>query len=109
MPRSVVHLLLSLVLLVSQQMALAHGLSHLRGAPQHPPTLQASDGPDAPALNEFCVECAADAQLDLALPLPDYRFDLPEPTAAAPHPHRPEDVRAQMRRQYQPRAPPRAI
>ena len=109
MPRSVLHLLLSLVLLVAQQMALAHGLSHLRGAHQHPSTLQANDRPDAPALNEFCVECAADAQLDLALPLPSVRFDLPEPLASVRVTHSRADVRAQARRQYQPRGPPRAI
>jgi hypothetical protein len=50
-------------------MALAHGLSHRHGTQQRQ-TAQLSGGqPDAPALQEFCAECAADAQLDAALPL----------------------------------------
>jgi len=109
MPRSVLHFLLSLVLLVSQQMALAHGLSHVRTAPRHAATLQAGDRQDAPALGDFCVQCAADAQLDLALPLPDVRFQLPAHVASAGAVPGNDGMRAQTWRQYQPRGPPRAI
>ena len=87
MSRSVLHFLLSLVLLVSQQMALAHGLSHWDEARQHAHALQsgpapgASDGPDTTELHDFCAECAFDTQLDVALPLPSHALPLPAPVA----------------------------
>lgn len=125
MPRSVIHLLLSLLLLVSQQMVLAHGLSHYGGLRQHLEQPTGANGawhgqgrqdmrerpgdPEAPALHEFCVECAADAQLDLALPLPDHAFFLPQAGAAIRAARIGEGVRAPAIRLFQPRAPPQAI
>jgi hypothetical protein len=124
MPRSIVHLLLSLLLLVSQQLALAHGLSHLdllrqQGSAQQvegiadgargPQRQDVQGDPDTPALHEFCAECAADSQLDVALPLPDHAFLAPQ-TVAAPRAARcSEGVRPQVIRPFQPRGPPRAI
>lgn len=112
MSRSVLHFALSLVLLVSQQMAFAHGWTHWDAArqgalSQHAGQPQATDGQDAPALLEFCLECAADAQLDLALPAPDHALRMPESVAAAVAIYHADSVLPQPIRPFQPRAPPR--
>ena len=108
MPRSILHCLLSLLLLISQQMALAHGLSHWHGTQQHQGVQQAGGQPDAPALQEFCAECAADAQLDVALPLPHYIGHVPHTAVASPLALAAERVRAQPIHASYPRGPPRA-
>ncbi len=118
MSRSIVHFLLSLMLLVSQQLALAHGLSHVDQLRRQAATVdggahgqQRQDlqgDPDTPALHEFCAECAADAQLDVALPLPDHAFLAPHSVAAMVAARCGEGVRPQPVRPFQPRAPPRA-
>lgn len=108
------HFLLSLVLLVSQQMALAHGLSHWDNLGQHAHAAQsgqglgASDGPDTPALDDFCAECAFDAQLDFALPLPSHALPLPASVAVVGPQYGVEGVRQAPLQPYQSRAPPRA-
>ena len=108
MPRPFLHFLLSLLLLVSQQMAFAHGLSHWHGAQQRQVVQQAGGQQDAPALQAFCAECAADAQLDIALPLPTYLRPVLQ-LAAAARPWRCTDaVRAQPVQACFPRGPPRA-
>lgn len=108
MPPSLLHFLLSLLLLVSQQMALAHGLSHWHGTQQHQAAQVAGGQPDAPALQEFCAECAADAQLDTALPLPEHVRHMPQSAAAGRSAHCTEAVRARPVRACLPRGPPRA-
>lgn len=114
MSRPILHFLLSLVLLVSQQMALAHGWSHWNAGHQGAPTWQdgqphaASDQPDSPALHEFCAECAAGAQLDFALPLPAYALSLPKVVDSIRVAPFTQGVQRQPARPYQPRAPPRA-
>jgi hypothetical protein len=108
MPRSILHCLLSLLLLVSQQMALAHGLSHWHGTQQRHGVQQAGGQPDAPALQEFCAECAAGAQLDVALPLPQYIGHLPQAAMAGPLALGTECARVQPVRACLPRGPPRA-
>lgn len=114
MSRYVLHLLLSLLLLVSQQMALAHGLSHWDDARQHAHAVQsgqgpgASDGPDTAALHDFCAECAFDAQLDVALPLPHHALPLPASVAVIGTLQGVEGVLSAPLLPYQSRAPPRA-
>ncbi|MBD8655809.1 hypothetical protein IFT68_09250 [Oxalobacteraceae sp. CFBP 13730] len=108
MPRSILHCLLSLLLLVSQQMALAHGLSHWHPAQQRQSMQQAGGQPDSPALQEFCAECAADAQLDVALPLPQYIAHVPQTAVASPLALGADRVRAQPIHASYPRGPPRA-
>lgn len=114
MSRPILHLLLSLVLLVSQQMALAHGWSHWNEEHQGAPTWQdgqphaASDRPDSPALHGFCAECAADAQLDFALPLPAYALSVPKVVDSVRVAPFTLGVQPPQARPYQPRAPPRA-
>lgn len=108
MPRSILHCLLSLLLLVSQQMALAHGLSHWHSAQQRHVMQQAGGQPDAPALQEFCAECAADAQLDVGLPLPQYLGHVPQTAVPGPLALGADLVRAQLVRACLPRGPPRA-
>jgi hypothetical protein len=72
MPRSLVHLLLSLLLLVSQQLSLGHGYTHWS---EFRETLAQSledgqrDGkPLKPGLHDLCGQCAASAQVAFALP-----------------------------------------
>lgn len=108
MPRSLLHFLLSLLLLVSQQMALAHGLSHWHGAQQRQVVQQAGGQPDAPALQEFCAGCAADAQLDAVLPLPEYVCPVPQVAATGRPARCTETVRARPVHARLPRGPPRA-
>jgi hypothetical protein len=108
MPPSLLHFLLSLLLLVSQQMALAHGLSHWHSAQQRQVVQQAGGQPDAPALQEFCSECAADAQLDVALPLPEYVPPVPQSAAIGRAVRCTAAVRAQPVNACFPRGPPRA-
>jgi len=83
MSRSVVHVLLSLLLLVSQQMSVLHGFSHwneFRHALERHTLVQQSaepspDGkPAKPGLHEFCAQCATVAQLAFALPAMAYLF-----------------------------------
>lgn len=122
MPRSIVHLLLSLLLLVSQQLALAHAVSHLDGLRQqgaaqaaagggaHGPQRQDVQGdPDTPALHEFCAECAADAQFDVALPLPEHAFPALQAVAATAAARCSNGVRPRAIRPFQPRGPPSSI
>jgi hypothetical protein len=89
-------------------MALAHGLSHWHGTQQHQGMQQAGGQPDAPALQEFCAECAAGAQLDVALPLPQYIGHLPQAAMAGPLALGTECPRVQPARACLPRGPPRA-
>jgi hypothetical protein len=78
MPRSLVHLLLSLLLLVSQQLSVGHGYTHWS---EFRETLaqSASDGqrdgkPQKPGLHDLCGQCAASAQVAFALPTGIRRF-----------------------------------
>lgn len=92
MPRSLVHVLLSLLLLVSQQLSLGHGYTHwneVRDAlaqaatpagAQSVPTLappaeeDGSGKPQKPGLRDLCGQCAASAQVAFALPASIRRF-----------------------------------
>ena len=72
MSRSLVHVLLSLLLLVSQQLSLGHAYSHWTDV-REPQTRQLDDDgnggkPAKPGLHEQCGQCAASAQVAFALP-----------------------------------------
>ena len=74
MRRCLVHVLLSLVLLVSQQMAFAHAMSHWTGklGTTHPAAalIQPDDGYDlssSVAQDQSCSQCLAFAQMALAI------------------------------------------
>jgi multidrug transporter EmrE-like cation transporter len=71
MSRSLVHVLLSLLLLVSQQLSLGHAYSHwtdVRESPTQQAESDTSDKPSKPGLHEQCGQCAASAQVAFALP-----------------------------------------
>ncbi|GGY45329.1 hypothetical protein [Pseudoduganella albidiflava] len=105
-PRVIVQLLLSLLLLVSQQLALAHGYTHVqRSATEQ---LRDQDGAPPAATDHLCAQCLSADQLAHAFGVPTYHFkvagsgylSLEEPSA---RPASSKTVRA-----FQPRAPPRA-
>jgi len=105
--RVLVQLLLSLLLLVSQQLALAHGYTHV----QRTVTEQLGDkdnGAPPTAADHLCAQCLSADQLAYALGVPTYHFKvagcgyLPLAEASA----QPASVKAV--RAFQPRAPPRA-
>jgi hypothetical protein len=68
--------LLSLLLLLTQQLSLLHGVTHTTGTAQPPvrALVAQADGDSAagklpkPALHDWCAQCAFSAQLAFALP-----------------------------------------
>jgi len=87
MPRSLVHVLLSLLLLLSQQAAVLHvtgdwgraganALAHVQGQAQLKSQNQGAQSPALPAaaLDDACALCMDSAQLAFALPLPALAF-----------------------------------
>ncbi len=112
MPRSLVHLLLSLLLLVSQQLSVGHGYTHWS---EFRETLaqSADDGqrdgkPQKPGLHDLCGQCAASAQVAFALPTTVRRFIPAELAYAAPSLPPTAGVCLQTECAFQPRGPPRA-
>ena len=109
MSRSFVHVLLSLLLLLTQQMSLQHAATHLAEAGSPRAAAQVERGADGkPALRDLCALCLDGAQLAFAAPPPAHVFvplaladDSPaEPVRTGIHPQ-PVHV-------FQPRGPPRA-
>ena len=95
MSRSLVHVLLSLLLLVSQQLSLGHGYTHWTEADDTlvQQTAAAADSDDGtgkplkPGLHDLCGQCAASAQIAFALPSTLRQFvpaDLAYATPAVP-------------------------
>jgi len=84
--RLITHALLALLLLVSQQMAIAHVVSHLGGRIASAPELQAASKDDglsqAIAQHKACGECLAFAQFASAVG-PDTRSFVPPETASS--------------------------
>ena len=74
MSRSLVHVLLSLLLLVSQQLSLGHGYTHWAEVDETLVQQTAGDANDGsgklpkPGLHDLCGQCAASAQIAFALP-----------------------------------------
>jgi hypothetical protein len=112
MPRSLVHLLLSLLLLVSQQLSLGHGYTHWSEF-RETLTQAAEDGqrdgkPLKPGLHDLCGQCAASAQVAFALPTPVRRFIPAELSYAVPALPPTAGVCLLTECAFQPRGPPRA-
>lgn len=86
MSRSLVHVFLSLLLLVSQQLSLGHAYSHWSDVQESlSRQLDANGGkPSKPALHEQCGQCAASAQVAFALPATVRRFIPAELAYAVP-------------------------
>ncbi len=107
MSRSFVHVLLSLLLLLTQQMSLQHAATHAAEAGSPQAAAQVEQG-GKPALRDLCALCLDGAQLAFAAPPPAHVFvplaladDSPvDPVRTGIHPQ-PVHV-------YQPRGPPRA-
>ena len=123
MPRSLVHVLLSLLLLVSQQLSLGHAYSHwnvhwldeqesLDRQARTQPGTQADDArdgkPSKPALHEQCGQCASSAQVAFALPATVRRFIPAELAYAAPHLAAAPGICLLAACPFQQRGPPRA-
>lgn len=90
MSRSLVHVLLSLLLLVSQQLSLGHGYTHWAEVDEtlvRQTTTARDDGSGKlpkPGLHDLCGQCAASAQIAFALPTSLRQFVPAELAYAAP-------------------------
>jgi hypothetical protein len=91
MSRSLVHVLLSLLLLVSQQLSLGHGYTHWAETNDTLVQQVASATDDGgtgklpkPVLHDLCGQCAASAQIAFALPATLRQFVPAELAYAAP-------------------------
>jgi len=80
MSRSLVHVLLSLLLLVTQQLSLGHGYTHWAEIDETLVQQAAGGAGDGsgklpkPGLHDLCGKCAASAQIAFALPTTLRRF-----------------------------------
>lgn len=116
MPRSLIHVLLSLLLLVSQQLSLAHGYTHWNEISERiaqAETLSAApdDGgkPAKPALHDLCGQCQASAQIAFALPTSPRQFVPTELRYATPSLPATPGICLLAECPFQPRGPPRAV
>jgi hypothetical protein len=109
MPRSLVHVLLSLLLLVSQQMSLLHAATHLAEAGNPRAAVQVEQGADGkPALRHLCALCLDGAQLAFAAP-PSAHVFVPLALAdGSPVVHVRTGIHPQPVHVFQPRGPPQA-
>jgi len=118
MPRSLVHVLLSLLLLVSQQLSLGHGYTHWDDVRESlgwnaaEAVVGASDDgggkPAKPGLHDLCGQCAASAQVAFALPTSIRQFVPAELVHAAPTLPDTPGICLLTACVFQPRGPPRA-
>jgi hypothetical protein len=115
MPRSLVHVLLSLLLLFSQQLAQVHGYSHVdevrEALEQQSVAEQAQQRGGKlpkPLLHQLCSHCAAGAQLAFALPVSIYLFLPVKPAFALFALPRTPAVCLLTVCAFQPRGPPQA-
>jgi hypothetical protein len=115
MSRSLVHVLLSLLLLVSQQLSLGHGYTHWSDGAETLVQQVASDTTDdgtgklpKPGLHDLCGQCAASAQIAFALPATLRRFVPAELAYAAPAVPATPGICLLTTCPFQSRAPPQA-
>jgi hypothetical protein len=112
MPRSLVHVLLSLLLLVSQQLSLGHGYTHwaeVRETLAQSAAGESEGGkPQKPGLHDLCGQCAASAQVAFALPATIRRFIPAELAYATPSLPATPGICLLTECAFQPRGPPRA-
>ena len=112
MSRSLAHVLLSLLLLVSQQLSLGHAYSHWTDVQES--LTQQVDGsgsgakPSKPGLHEQCGQCAASAQVAFALPATVRQFIPAELAYAVPALPSTPGICLLTECAFQPRGPPRA-
>ena len=118
MSRNLVHVLLSLLLLVTQQLSLGHGYTHwaeIDEALVQPATAadegsgdDGSDKPPKPGLHDLCGQCAAGAQIAFALPATPRQFVPAALAYAAPTVPDTPSICLQATGPFQARAPPQA-
>jgi hypothetical protein len=114
MSRSLVHVLLSLLLLVSQQLSLGHGYTHWAEIDEtlvQQATAGTDDGSDKlpkPGLHDLCGQCAASAQIAFALPATLRRFVPAKLAYAAPAVPDTPGICLLTTCPFQSRAPPQA-
>jgi hypothetical protein len=117
MSRSLVHVLLSLLLLITQQMALDHGLTHRGQAASVVLVAQESmqdagpapahgGNPAKPVLHHLCSHCAAGAQLAFMLPVLVFAFVPQLPSSSIVTSHRADGIWRLATRAFDPRGPP---
>ncbi len=107
MSRSFVHVLLSLLLLLTQQMSLQHAATHLAEAVSPQAAGQVEQGADGkPALRDLCALCLDGAQLAFAAPPPAHVFVPPALADDSPVVPVRTGIRPQPVHVYQPRGPP---
>lgn len=107
--RVIVQLLLSLLLLVSQQLAMAHGYTHVPrvGSEQGQEQVKDNDdGTKAPAADHLCAQCLSADQLAYALGVPSYSFKAVAPSYLPLISATTLPACLQVVRAFQPRAPP---
>lgn len=114
MSRSLVHVLLSLLLLVSQQLSLGHAYSHWTDIQESLVQQAAGDDsddggkPSKPGLHEQCGQCAASAQVAFALPATVRQFIPAELAYAVPSLAPTPGICLLAACPFQQRGPPRA-
>jgi hypothetical protein len=112
MSRSLVHVLLSLLLLVSQQLSLGHGYTHWTEVQETLSQAAADDDGSGklpkPVLHDLCGQCAASAQVAFALPATIHRFAAAQLAYAAPSLPPTPGICLLTDCAFQPRGPPRA-
>jgi hypothetical protein len=110
--QSFVRILLSLLLLMSQQMATSHVMSHWSVAQQSgPQAVRHQDGSAlsrAVAQDQSCDQCLAFAQLAGPLASHAHGFAFTDPGSALRAPIAPQTARARALRAFEARAPPQA-
>ena len=109
MSRSFVHVLLSLLLLLTQQMSLQHAVTHVAEASTSQATAQVEQRADGkPALRDLCALCLDGAQLAFAAPPSVHIFVLPTLADDSPVDAIRTGIHPQPVHVYQPRGPPQA-
>ena len=115
MSRSLVHVLLSLLLLVTQQLSLGHGYTHWNEVQESlSRQARAQTGQDQggklpkPALHDLCGQCAASAQVAFAMPVAIRQFVPAELAYAVPSIAPTPGICLLAACPFQSRAPPRA-
>ena len=115
--KSALHVLLSLLLLITQQLSLGHGYSHWTEATQRiAASIMADQDADAdptgkqqkPALHDLCGQCAASAQIAFAVAPTTRRFVAPELAYGAPNIVPSPGICRLTACAFQPRGPPLA-
>lgn len=111
MRRCIVHVLLSLLLLVSQQMAFAHAMSHWTGRLVHAPVAAGEDRELAKAVaqDQSCNQCLALAQLATPVGSSHRQFVAPDPQTEVAAAHAMREVSARCFSAFDSRAPPSVV